>query len=211
VAVDPRSREALAAAGLELLDREGLDALTMRRLATAAGVGTMTLYGYFRDKDDLLDAVIDAAAARHAIPELRGDWRAQLRTLFAHFEAVLAAHPALVAVRLRRPILTTGGFRVTEQGMRILLEAGFDRAQAARAFRALFVHSFGSAGLRPHGGNPGEDASVRAAIAALPAAEFPALAASAPELAATMEPDAQFAADLELILDGLAARLRPPR
>src|SRR5207237_9092478 len=80
----PRARlspDQVAAAALELLDREGLEALSMRRLAEQLGVGTMTLYGYFRSKDELLDAVIDAAVAHREPFAFEGPWQEQIRRL----------------------------------------------------------------------------------------------------------------------------------
>src|SRR5256885_4272676 len=69
-------RELAAQIALALIDREGLAALTMRRLASEIGTGTMSLYRHFRDKNDLLDAVVDLAS-REGVEQLvlRGDWR----------------------------------------------------------------------------------------------------------------------------------------
>src|SRR4051795_7522907 len=73
------SREQIAQAALELVDQEGVEALTMQRLAQRLGAGTMTLYGYFRGRDDLLDAVVDAAVHGAELPRSPGPWREQLR------------------------------------------------------------------------------------------------------------------------------------
>src|SRR5437660_6163927 len=75
------TREQLARTALELIDRHGLDAFTMQRLAQHAGVGTMTLYGYFRSKDELLQAVVDAAVRPAERPSIEGDWQEQMRAL----------------------------------------------------------------------------------------------------------------------------------
>src|SRR4051812_50158042 len=60
------SRERIVEGAIELLDRDGLDVFSMRRLAEELGVGTMTIYGYFRGKDELLDAVVGAGGGRVA-------------------------------------------------------------------------------------------------------------------------------------------------
>src|SRR4051794_17987758 len=99
---DPRARldrEQVARAALDLLDHNGLEALSMRRLADHLGVGTMTLYGYFANKEDLLDAVIDAAVAEREQPVLEGPWQDQLRELMRASRRSLARHPSLVKVR----------------------------------------------------------------------------------------------------------------
>jgi AcrR family transcriptional regulator len=75
------SRERILDAALALFDVEGVDALTMRRLAAELGVGTMTLYGYFRRKEDLLDAIVDRGAERVAAAGSEGPWKQRLREL----------------------------------------------------------------------------------------------------------------------------------
>src|SRR5436305_14192158 len=98
------TREQVAAAALELLDRDGLEALSMRRLADQLGVGTMTLYGYFRSKDALLDAVIDAADADREPHVFEGPRQAQIRALIRPSPPALCRHPAHVQVRSARPV-----------------------------------------------------------------------------------------------------------
>src|SRR3954452_20000957 len=135
VATAALTRERVAEAALDLVDREGLDGLSMRRLADALGVGTMTLYGYFRSKRELLDAVVDAAVSDRPPPQPEGDWRAQLRALLKGARRNLLRHPALVAIRVRQPVLQPEALRFAESGLRILREAGFERRDAALAFR----------------------------------------------------------------------------
>src|SRR3954469_9872529 len=99
------TRERVAETALELVDREGIDGLSMRRLADALGVGTMTLYGYFRSKRELLDAVVDAAVTDRPVPPAEADWREQLRALVLGARRNLLRHPALVEIRVRQPVL----------------------------------------------------------------------------------------------------------
>jgi TetR/AcrR family tetracycline transcriptional repressor len=207
------SREGIAEVAFALLDREGLDALTMRRLAAEAGIPTATLYGYFRDKDELVDAVIDLAASRSPLPELTGPWRAQLQDLMRWLRRGLVRHPDLVKVRLERPILSRGALRLTEMGMGILLEAGFARAEAARAYQMLFVYTFGSAAFAPHGDPDEHQRQVRATYTLLPPEEYPMLSSSISEAAAAISGEEQFEYALERLLDGLEATLgrRNPR
>jgi AcrR family transcriptional regulator len=201
------SREEIARAALELVDAHGVDALSMRRLATELGVGTMTLYGYFRSKEELLAAVIDAATGEAPVAVAEGPWREQLRELMLGVRRTLAEHPSGVQLRLTRPILTRGALRVTEAGMQILDRAGFDKADAARAYRALFVYTFGYASF----GSPPEPEETKrrtkAALLALPEREYPVLSASAAEAAETMAGDEPFEWGLERLLDGLEALL----
>src|SRR5437879_11279 len=105
------TRDEVARAALEIVDREGLDGLSMRRIADALGVGTMTLYGYFRSKQELLDAVIDAAV--DTVPEVdrSGTWRDQLGELIRNARRTLLRHPALVQIRFRAPVLRPESLR----------------------------------------------------------------------------------------------------
>src|SRR3954464_12450051 len=95
-----RSREAITKAALALVDREGLGALSMRRLAAELEMGTMTLYGYFRTKDELLEAVVEEAAAWHRLPDAEGSWKERLRALARGMRQALGRHPSLIEVRL---------------------------------------------------------------------------------------------------------------
>src|SRR5687767_4836764 len=120
------TREQVAQAALALADADGLEALSMRALADRLGVGTMTLYGYYRNKDALLDAVVDAAMADGDTPEPEGDWRQQLRGVVVHARRNLLRHPSIVELRVRRPVLRPEALRFSETALRILRDAGFD-------------------------------------------------------------------------------------
>ena len=203
------SRERILDAALEIVDGEGLDGLSMRRLADELGAGTMTLYGYFRGKDELLDALVDAISARsaeHAAPP-PGGWRKQLRALALATRKALVEHRWEVELRLRRPLVSPGAMRVTEAAMQILQGAGFSAADAARAYRTLFLYTFGFCGF----GDPEDPDRVKreslARVAPLAPDEYPAVSSAAAELAETLAGDAQFEFGLDLILDGLEARL----
>src|SRR4051794_40415224 len=143
VATVTLTRERVAEAALELVDRAGLEGLSMRRLADALGVGTMTLYGYFRNKRELLDAVVDTAVSDPPAPAAAGDWRAQLRALLLAARRNLLRHPALVEIRVRQPVLQPEALRFAESALRILREAGLERREAALAFRLVFSYLFG--------------------------------------------------------------------
>jgi AcrR family transcriptional regulator len=202
------SREQVASAALELLDRDGLEALSMRRLADHLGVGTMTLYGYFRSKDELLDAVIDAAVAEREPLSFDGTWQEQIRRLMQGSRRNLGRHPGLVKVRADRPVLQPEALRFAETGMAILRRAGFGRTDAARAFRLLFTYVFGYVSFSPDETADEARRESRAATAALPADEYPTLSESSEELADAMAGEETFDFGLDRIIDGLETRLR---
>lgn len=204
------SRREIAQTALELVDREGLEALSMQRLARKLGMGTMTLYGYFRDKDELLEAVVDAAVSPATARPLTGSWRGQMRTLVERAHATLSRHPSLVAIRFRQPILRPDALRFGERIMAILLQAGFAPPEAAGGFRLIFTYTFGFAGLSPERQAAQARRRAAAVAVALDSERFPNLSATAAEWTQAMAGPEQFRWGLERILDGLEICLRNP-
>lgn len=198
------SRESILDAALVLVEREGHEALSMRRLATELGVGTMTLYGYFDGKGELLDALVDSVAGAAPLPRLRGGWRARLTAVMTALHEGLSAHPALARLRTAQPLVTPAAFRFTEAGVAALRDAGFDAATAAQHFRTLFVYTFGVAVFGATA-TADERGRVAGALAALPPDEYPTLSAHLAEMVDTLEPALQFKHGLETILDGIEA------
>ena len=144
---------------LEIIDREGLTALNMRRLAAEAGVKPMSLYHHFPNKDAILNGVAeciaaaalgDAGAERPAIPSTTGgDWRRRTRLLFIGLYELVQAHPRAL------PLISTGVFRTPsgrrwmEELMGVLLDAGFTPDDAAELYHTVggFTLGLGYAGL----------------------------------------------------------------
>ena len=201
------SRERIASAGLEIADREGIDGLSMRRLAEKLGVGTMTLYGHFSDKRDLLDAVNDAAIAEAELPRLRGSWRQRIRQLIAHSRELFSRHPCVVEIWARQPVLGTGALRWVEAGLETLEEAGFEPDDAVKAFRLLVVYTYGFTLFSRPRSNAAARESTRAALASLPEELYPRLREAASPFAVAMASNETFEYGLERILDGFEAKL----
>jgi AcrR family transcriptional regulator len=205
---DPRaklSHEQVLRAAWAMLDEAGLESFSIRRLAQRLGVAPMTVYGYFRDRDALLDAVLDYGADGLIVAAAEGDWRTRMSGLMSQLHRQLVAHPFVVELRLRRPILNPGSMRFTEAGLTVLGEAGFAPEQGARAFRALFIYTFGSAafGMPPDAAHAQRE--TRSRLAALDETEFPAVARSVPALIDTIAGEEQFHRGLGWLLDALAA------
>lgn len=199
------SRERILAAALDLLDREGLGGFSMRRLADDLGVGTMTLYGHFRDREELLDGVVDAGAREIPVPRMPGPWKEDLRRLMRAIHEALSEHPALVELRLERPLISPGALRLTEAGMASLRAAGFSRRDAARAYRTLFVYTLGSCAFGPGERSTAERTQALATLRALPADTYPALVDSAGQASDAMADESLFDFGLDRLLDGLEA------
>ena len=121
-----------------IADREGIQSLSMRRLATDLDVWPMSIYTYFRDKDELLDALTDSAVETVALPSGRASWRKQIHALLDETRRVFGPD---LASRLPRVLATP---RLTEAGLSILAGAGFRERDATSAWRALLSYTAGS-------------------------------------------------------------------
>ena len=141
------SREQITTAAIRIADAEGLDAVTMRRVAAEVGSGTMTLYRYVPTKDHLLDLMIDATEGEVVFPDARaGDWRAGLRAVAWMQRDRLLRHPWLASLEAGRPAFGPNSLRNVEQGFGMLdgLELDIDQITGPRQY---------AAGLRPRRGH----------------------------------------------------------
>jgi TetR/AcrR family tetracycline transcriptional repressor len=202
----PLSREVIVAAALALADEEGLDALTVRRLAERLGVTMMALYWHVRDKAQLLDLVGDAILAEIGLPEPTGRWRDDLRSLFHAARDGLRRHPEAAVLGFGRARYGPSGLAMFERMLSILATAGFDPEEAGLAYMALYTFLRGNwsseTAARADSTSLGE---FREYLASLPAERFPRTVATGPGLF-RRDPDAFFDYGLEVVLDGLAAR-----
>ena len=126
------TKSAVIDQALKLADSVGLEALTIRKLATELGVTPMALYWHFRSKDELLTGLVERVWSEIDLDVDRGaPWPDQLRTLFESLLAVLRAHPAASKLLLEFNRLTEASMRPTELTLEILRGAGFDPEHAA--------------------------------------------------------------------------------
>ena len=131
------STDAVVDAALEMADAGGLDAVSLRRLASKFGVTPMALYRHVRDKDHLLDLMAGRLLdALDVDTELESTWQEELRRLGNSFLALVAAHPAAPFL-LSRPFESPGSRRVSATLLGILDRAGFDPRDAVHLLQAL--------------------------------------------------------------------------
>jgi TetR/AcrR family tetracycline transcriptional repressor len=138
------SRDVLVQRGLELADTEGLDGVTIRRLAQDFGVTPMALYWHFRNKDELLaalgDSVLGDPVLATALSDDGGPWDLHLENLLTALVAAFRAHPAIAPLAAERMMMSEAGAELTEQTLALLRGAGFDVDQSARlAHHALLT------------------------------------------------------------------------
>jgi AcrR family transcriptional regulator len=139
------TEDRIVRAAAAMIERDGLAAVSMRRVATDLGVAPMSLYNHVPNKAALLDRV-----AEHIFAELRytddpaADWRDRGRALARAFRAMAHAHPRGLAVVLARQINSAAGLRLMENALAIADAGGFPRQQAVRAVRVLVAYIIGS-------------------------------------------------------------------
>jgi AcrR family transcriptional regulator len=133
----------IVAAAIALADAEGLEAVTMRRLADSLGVGAMALYTYVPGKSELLDLMLDAAYASMPRTPHRGDWRARLTAVAHDNRELYRLHPWAATVSSSRPPLGPGLMAKYEHELTALEDAGLDDVEtdAALTFLLDFVRS----------------------------------------------------------------------
>src|SRR3954452_13576666 len=169
------SRDRILEVALELIEREGLRALSMRRLAQELDVWPMAVYHWFRDKDELLDAIAASTAAAVPVPGAGESWRDRLRELLRGAHRAMAHDPAGMGGSLARAFLTPEALRLSESALAILLRAGLPRREAASAWRMLWSYTYGFAMFEIAATPEETRRRTRAAIAGLADNEFPTL------------------------------------
>ncbi len=141
------STERIVAAAGELIDAEGLAALSTRRLAAELGVSGPSLYNHFRTKDEIVEAVADAVSARvdlSMFEDGRG-WRTALHDWATSYRAALRDHPNIVPVLAQGPGRRPAGLRVADAVYGAMVRAGWPAAQATSVGALMRYFVMGSA------------------------------------------------------------------
>ncbi|MFD9304783.1 TetR/AcrR family transcriptional regulator [Streptomyces sp. NPDC060048] len=194
-------------AALTLIDRVGIQALTLRMLADELQSGTATLYRHFAGKDELLALVVDKilGEVRVTPEEIKGlDWRAAVELAADALHRTLRRHPNALPLLVAQVPVGPNGLANRERTLGMLLGYGFTAPLAARAFTALGHYVVGFA-IQQHGpGAPGpeEQPRLRDYYRSLDPAAYPATTTAADDLTG-VTPDEEFRFGLRLLLDGL--------
>ncbi len=132
------SRDHIVRAAIALADAEGAQALSMRRIATTLGVGTMSLYWHIPRKQDLFDLILDALYGEIDLPTRpSGDWRADLRQIAVQMRSLLRRHAWLSALLNSRPPFGPNGLRYAEFCLAALDSLGLASATMISIFETL--------------------------------------------------------------------------
>ena len=209
------TRELVLSAALELVDDEGLDSLTMRRLGQVLERDPMSLYRYAENRAALLDGVSELVLNELAIFPSDPDWKAQLRRIAHDLRLLALRHPNVIPLLVTRPLSTPlglrplGTVRPLEQILALLIDAGFAPTDALHVYRAYYGFLYGHIlnELQEYIVDPEEnEALLRLGLHRLPAKDFPRLRALAPVLA-DYDGEAELDQGITILLSGLEAHL----
>jgi AcrR family transcriptional regulator len=140
------SREQIVRATVELLDADGLDGLSMRRLGTKLGSGATSVYWYVANKDELLELATDEVMGEIEVPDpAEVGWRAACGTCAHAVRATILAHPWLARLLGTRPNFGPNAMRMSDGVVGVLTAAGFRGAEVAYASSLLLGHAVGIA------------------------------------------------------------------
>ncbi|HTI74294.1 MAG TPA: TetR/AcrR family transcriptional regulator C-terminal domain-containing protein [Mycobacterium sp.] len=212
------SRSAILQAALRIVDRAGVDGLSMRRLSDEVGRDPTVIYRHVPNKAALLDGVVEIVLAQLRVDTADPDWAGQLRAVAHDFRRLALAHPNVVPLMVTRPLATplgqrpAGMLRPLEDMLTLLTSAGFSGADALHIYRVLFGYLHGHIldELQEVIERPEEtDDVLRVGLHRFPVTEFPQVRAVASALA-NYDGATELDRGVDLLLSGLTATLAPP-
>jgi AcrR family transcriptional regulator len=211
----PITLSRIVAAALELIDREGLAALSMRNLATELRTGTTTLYRYVAGKDEVLVLVADAVLGETQLRRPLGGsgWREVLEELAHSMRTALSHHPNVAALFATAVPVGPNSLRGKELSLTVLRACGFDEQLAADVYTALAHQVLASVlqasmnDFRAGGLSTSKSLTLRDFYRTLPAEQYPHLVELADELTSRTAAQ-EFEFGLRCLLDGVELRLQ---
>lgn len=204
---------------LAIIDADGVEGLSMRRLSEAVGRDPAVLYRHLPNKAAVLDGVAGIVLEQLAVDTADPDWAGQLRAVAYDFRRLALAHPNVVPLLVTRPLATPlglrppGTLRHLEDILALLTSAGFAGEDALHIYRVLFSYLYGHVitELQEVIEQPEEtDHVLRLGLHRLPITDFPQVRSVATALA-SYDGAAELNRGLDLLLPGLASALSPPR
>ena len=204
----PLSKERVLKAAVALADKGGIEALSMRKLAQELGVEAMSLYNHVRNKEDILDGVVDVVVGEIEVPPRTTEWKASLRQTVMSARMVLLRHPWAPRVIESRKNPSPATFQYFESVIGILRAGGFSVDLAHHALHVLGSRVLGFTQELFNDSDELATGPEAAAMFAQLADKFPymtemAMAVSHEGGLGGCDDDVEFGFALDLILDGL--------
>ncbi|HWI22154.1 MAG TPA: TetR/AcrR family transcriptional regulator [Baekduia sp.] len=213
---DPLTRETIVTTAIRILDAEGLDRFSMRRVAEELDTGAASLYWHVGSKDGLLDLIMDEVVGEQEVPEPDPEgWQEQIKEVARTMRRTILRHRDIVRISIGRIPMGPNAMVLSERVLAILRAGGVPDELAVQSYLLMmsmvngFTMDEGGYVEEPPIGAPSLEeagAMVRSYLAALPAKQFPNLREVADHFAIT-DQDARFEMLLDLFVDGLAARV----
>ncbi|MCB1488800.1 MAG: TetR/AcrR family transcriptional regulator C-terminal domain-containing protein [Bauldia sp.] len=202
----PLSAERIETKALDLIEREGLEKFSTRKLATALGCEAMSIYHYFPSKAHLMDAILDRIVGEVPIPPDDLGWRERLRQVAFGYRAMALRYPAFFRFMAHHRMNTRTALALLERILSIFDDAGFGTEDTARLFR-LFSYYITGAALDEATGYAKGPSAAEAVPGAEVARDYPLVTAVNPYFKSEHH-EATFALGLEMLLDGMERRYR---
>ena len=207
----PLSEDAIVDAALAILRSDGLEAVSMRRVAAALDTGAGSLYVYVAGREGLLQAMFDRVIATIELEAPEPDrWRAQLLSLLERLRDALVAHPGMAAATMVDPIRTEVALRLLENMLGLLFAGGLDAQDAAWAadiLAAQVTYAAIEAEARDTDTSTLAD-QVTARFTRLPPDQYPLITAHVAQLVAG-DADERFRFAIDALIDGVLNRAKP--
>ncbi|WP_415973380.1 TetR/AcrR family transcriptional regulator C-terminal domain-containing protein [Rhodococcus sp. 077-4] len=215
---DKIDREYVVSAALSIVDRSGLDSLSIRSLAASIDRDPMTVYRYLPTKEALLDAIADSVLSTLvAVDRTDPDWRHQLRIFARHYRELALEHPKTVILLATRPqstplgLGTTRSLRSLESILALMITAGFTAPEALSTYRLLrsFLRGHLLSETQEMTENQDETGDrLSLALRRLPVDQFPLLS-TLPPLITEYDGADELERGLDVLFDGLERAMRP--
>jgi AcrR family transcriptional regulator len=199
---EPLSRERIEATAAALIEREGENAFSLRKLAAELGCEAMSLYHYFPSLSHLRDALLDRLVAGMVLPPADLPWRDRLREVAFAYRAAALRQPRFFRYVVLHRMNTATGLAFLEGVVTIFRDAGFETEARARLFRALGYYIVGAA-LDEAAGYARGPSAAEPVPDDVAARDYPLITAINPWFRPA-EREATFALGLDIILDGFA-------
>lgn len=207
----PLTRERIITTALALIDQDGLESLSMRRLGAALGVEAMSIYHHVANKDEVLDGVLEQILLEVELPPDEGPWQERVRALVRAWRVVALRHPGAFVLVDTRPIRSVRGYAPLESAFRILSDAGLSPAAALDAFSVAAALVLGCVRQGPQG--PGTPTTPDVADHGADLDElgdhYPNLVQALVEHGDDVDLDVQFEMAIDILVAGLERLVRP--
>lgn len=207
---EPLSRDAIVEEALRQITTDGLDGMSLRKVAAALETGPASLYAYVDDLDELHALVLDRALAKVSLrAAATGDWRERLHAVLASYVKTLSS-PGLAQLAFGRIAVGPNALRIMEKLLALLEEGGVDLATGAWAVDLLLLYVTAIAAERGKGIDPAaSEGAVSRAISALSERDYPRLHAARAELLSGSGAD-RFTWAVDVLLQGILESPRTP-